>query len=577
VRQRLTKRRPARTLRLRLLAILLATLVVGVAAIDVATVSALRSFLLSRVDATLAAAIVPAANDVVLHPGQFDARLSLPPGSWGTFVYANGSTVTAPLSPVLYVGEQAPPLTRYEQGRYLPAVPLGRPVTVHDPLSDLAYRVLAVSLPELGGTMVVAEPLTSVDDTVDRLGIAALLVSLGVTISLGIVGWGSIQLGLSPLERMRRRAQAISAGDTHARVDESGPAEVEALARALNTMLARLQSAYATSEASRERLRQFIADVSHELRTPLASIQGYLELVARSGYDPEVAQMAIQRSLEQSQRMRSLVEDLLSLARMDQNLPLELAPVELGELVAQAVADARVVDDSRPIKVEDPGGLMVLGDRNRLMQVLANLLANVRTHTPPGTSVLVRLESVARSAPLPEGALAPREVGDLFGGVDATIAMLEWDEKVRVSVSDTGPGMTPVVAAHVFERFYRAEESRSRLSGGAGLGLALVAAIVHAHGGTAWVYSAGPGRGSTFGFDLPRLRLEDTEDDTVTLIETTSRPLREAGASGGGREARRILDALRRTRHAEARPGETPASRSRWQRDEGTDVTSENG
>lgn len=531
-----------RTLRLRLLAITLATLVVGVAVIDLATITALRAFLINRIDTTLEESIAPAAAEVVLHPNtNQDLHLSLPLGSWGTFVYANGSTITTPLSPTLYVGQQAPPLTRFSDGRATLAVPLGRPVSLHDPLSDITYRVLAAQIPEFGGTMVVAEPLTSVKDTVGRLALAELLVSLGVTITLGIVGWASIQLGLSPLERMRRSAQAISAGDTRARVDESGPAEVEALARALNTMLGRLQSAYAASETSRERLRQFIADVSHELRTPLASIQGYLELVDRSGYNPEIAQMAIQRSLEQSQRMRSLVEDLLSLARMDQSLPLELAPVDVGGVARHAVEDARVVDDRRPITVDAPDGLLALADRNRLTQVITNLLANVRTHTPPGTTVRVTVEAVPRSAPLPPGAITPTEVSDLFGGTDPTVAMLEWDEKIRVSVADTGPGLTPAVAQHVFERFFRAEESRSRASGGAGLGLALVAAIVHAHGGTAWVRSDGLGRGTTFGFDLPRLDLEDTTEEPSTLAEDA-----EQATTG---EHRRILDNLRRPRH----------------------------
>lgn len=544
-----TWRGRTRTLRLRLLAITLLTLVVGIAAIDVATVEALRAFLISRVDTALAESVVPAATELVLHPGEaLNEHLSMPFGSWGTFVYQNGSTITAPLSPVLYVGQQAPPLTRFVHNGAVPAVPIDRPVSVHDPLSGITYRALAVALPQLGGTMIVAEPLTSVQDTVGRLAIAELLVSLGVTIALGIVGWASIQLGLSPLERMRRSAQAISAGDTDARVEETGPAEVEALARALNTMLSRLQSAYATSEASRELLRQFIADVSHELRTPLASMQGYLELVERSGYDPEVARTAIPRSLEQSQRMRSLVEDLLSLARMDQNLPLDLVPVDLGELARHAAEDAMVVDATRPISVEAEAGVLVLADRNRLSQVFANLLANVRTHTPPGTKVTVRVEALPRSAPLPAGAITPTDVSDPFGGVNETVAMLEWDEKARASVTDTGPGLAPSAAAHVFERFWRAEESRSRASGGAGLGLALVAAIIHAHGGVAWVRSEGRGRGATFGFDLPRLRLDDPED----LVPTKHGTQGSAATTG---ELRRILEGLRRSRHgAEERP-----------------------
>jgi two-component system OmpR family sensor kinase len=271
---------------------------------------------------------------------------------------------------------------------------------------------------------------------------------------------------------MTETAGAIAGGDLSQRVDEGTPGtEAGDLGVALNRMLGRIEEAFDQRAASEARLRQFVADASHELRTPVATIRGYAELY-RTGALEDGEQMddAMRRTEAEAVRMGSLVDDLLHLARLDQGRPLEREVVDLGRVVEDTVADARAVEPDRAITTAIPAPVTVLGDRARLHQVLANLVSNARVHAPG----------------------APIEVTLREEGAEAVI-----------EVRDDGPGMVQTDAARAFERFYRADTSRSRQHGGTGLGLAIVDATVRAHGGTT-VIDSSPGEGTTVTVRLPQ-------------------------------------------------------------------------
>jgi two-component system OmpR family sensor kinase len=268
-------------------------------------------------------------------------------------------------------------------------------------------------------------------------------------------------------------ADGIAAGDLSRRVEHSDErTEAGRLAMALNSMLAAIEQAFRQREASEARLRQFAADASHELRTPLTSIRGYADLWRAGGLrDPDQLDQAMRRLSEEGYRMGDLVDDLLLLARLDQERPTDRRAVRLDRLAADAVADARAVEPERPLDL-DVVPVTVAGDEGQLRQVLANLLANARTHTPPTAPVRVCVSTVGPMA--------------------------------RLEVVDRGPGMDPAVVDHVFERFYRGDPSRVRETGGSGLGLSIVDAIATSHGGTATATSTA-GTGSRFIVELPLL------------------------------------------------------------------------
>jgi signal transduction histidine kinase len=322
------------------------------------------------------------------------------------------------------------------------------------------------------GLLVVAVSLHDVDASLHHLLLVEILVACLVLLALALMGWWVVKLGLRPLQDMERTAGAIAAGDLSQRVeiiDEN--TEVGRLGIAMNEMMQQIETAFEARAASEARLRRFVGDASHELRTPLTSIRGYAELFRRGAADrPEDLAKAMRRIEEEADRMGVLVDDLLLLARLDQGRPLERQPVDLTVITRDAVDDARTVAPERPIDFSPNGSVFVPGDEVRLRQVLGNLLQNVRRHTPPETPVHVRV------------------YGD--------------DIEAVIEVADEGPGMSADDASRVFERFWRSDPSRARTSGGAGLGLAIVAAIADAHGGRAEVQTA-PGEGATFRVHLP--------------------------------------------------------------------------
>ncbi|WP_420880074.1 sensor histidine kinase [Rhodococcus sp. (in: high G+C Gram-positive bacteria)] len=343
---------------------------------------------------------------------------------------------------------------------------------------DVRWRELTVVTPS--GTTTVAVKLTDIDATVERLVVLQVGIGAVVLVVLGFASYFVVRRSLRPLREVEETAAGIAAGDLHRRVPEwDQRTEVGRLSSALNGMLAQIQTAFAATAASEEsarqseeRMRRFVADASHELRTPLATIRGFAELYRQgASTDPE---MVLSRIEGQAQRMGLLVEDLLLLARMDAQRPFDRHPVDLLAVAADAVHDARARSPQRRIMLEilpNSEPAEVLGDDARLRQVVGNLLGNALDHTPENTDVTVRV------------------------GTDGADAVVE--------VADTGPGLDGDDAARVFERFYRADASRTRASGGSGLGLSIVAAIVAAHGGTVGVDSA-PGKGATFRVRLPR-------------------------------------------------------------------------
>jgi two-component system OmpR family sensor kinase len=359
-----------------------------------------------------------------------------------------------------------------------------RTVPSHD--GTASWRV--ATTPIGGGfTVVVGADLSADSRTINRLVRLEVVVGLIVLSVMAGAGYLLVRNSLRPLSEVERTARAIAAGDLSQRVPEGDPrTEVGRLSAALNGMLARIEASFRaqqTSEeqarASAERMRRFVADASHELRTPLTSIRGFAELYRQGAAgSPEDTRRLMQRIESEGARMGLLVEDLLQLARMDQQRPLTVAPVDLAELAGDAVHDARAVQPERPLALRlDPSLTevpVVLGDEARLRQVVGNLVTNALTHTPPSARVTVTLAE---------------DPGD--------------PDSVLLSVADEGPGMAPEDAQRVFERFYRAESSRTRESGGTGLGLAIVASLVEAHGGTVEVRTA-PGRGADFRVRLPR-------------------------------------------------------------------------
>jgi two-component system OmpR family sensor kinase len=340
------------------------------------------------------------------------------------------------------------------------------------------WRVYAGPADGLAGdTVVLAVPTTEVTAALRRLLLIEGSAGLALLALLAAGAWLLLRRGLRPLETMAHSARSITAGNLSERVSPSeGRSEVGQLGLALNTMLGELEAAFAERDRTEQRLRQFLADASHELRTPLTSIQGFAELfrmeqgVAATPSAPSAVDLPVimRRIEEESARMKTLVEDLLLLARLDQTRPVERAPVDLAVLAADACSDAVAAAPGRPVTLDAPEPVVVLGDRDHLRQAIANLVANAVRHTPAGTPIEV-------SARLVDGA-------------------------ARVAVRDHGAGLDDEALAHVFDRFWQADAARA--AAGAGLGLAIVAGIAAEHGGTATAGNA-PGGGARFTITLP--------------------------------------------------------------------------
>lgn len=344
-----------------------------------------------------------------------------------------------------------------------------KPFTIDGNNGEPDIRALAQVLPTGMGTVIVANSLEEVDKTLNRLRYLFLILGSIALIAIALASRWIIALGLKPLEQVEDTAEAIAAGDLSARLPAAKPdTEVGRLTTALNTMLARIEESFAVRVESESKLRRFVADASHELRTPLTAIRGFAELHRQGAVVGEdKTKELINRIEKESIRMSSLVEDLLLLARLDQSRELAAEPVDLNTLITEVTASARAAGPDHPIEVKlGESEIFVLGDSLRIHQVIANLLANARTHTPAGTKIVITAEQ----------------------GINET----------TVSVSDNGPGLSQADQERIFERFYRADPARVRNSiEGSGLGLSIVDAVMSAHGGYVSVKSK-LGEGSTF-------------------------------------------------------------------------------
>ena len=468
------------SLRTRLLLALLTVVAAGMVVAGLATYLSLRGFLLERVDAQLRAATVPTAmalangslNGLPVGPGGSPGDANLPPGTYGQLRDTVGNVLNAISftygqqdQPTPVLPDPLPSLTSGGESVFSAKSTAGG--------QSAGFRVLVQDAPTVGRVLIVAIPLNETRQTLGRLVVIEIVVSLVVLAALAAAAWLIIKRDLRPLETMAVTADAIAGGDLTRRVQPAEPrTEVGRLGLSLNTMLGRIEQAFAERAATEDKLRRFLADASHELRTPLTSIRGYSEVFDRAKDDPENLELAMRRIEEESTRMGAMVEELLVLARLGEGRQPERAAVDLARVVADAVSDARAAAPARDIVVESVGTAEVLGDDHQLRQVVANLLGNALRHTPDEAQIRVRLTA--------------------------------GDGHASLAVADDGPGLAPDAAAKAFEPFYRADESRARETGGAGLGLAIVAAIVDAHGGEVRLDTA-PGAGATFSVMLPLL------------------------------------------------------------------------
>jgi two-component system OmpR family sensor kinase len=473
-----------------------------------ATQYVLKGYLVGQKDDQLAAA----AEQIDRKPDNLGLGESGPPTDYYVlFTWDSGKDPKALVPPRLapaYV-PTPPLLTKAEaQERNL------APLTVPSASSELQWRAVVLPVDYRDGsgtgTVVLALPLDGVDAAVDRLRVLVILFGLLVTGACAVLGWLAIRKAFAPLTGVERTAAAIAAGDLSRRVPPYPPTtEVGRLTSALNGMLAQIEAAFRARTASESRTRRFAADASHELRTPLAAIRGYAELYRQGAVrEPDDVARTMGRIEDEARRMGGLVEDLLLLARLDQQLPARTDPVDLAVLAGDAVHDARGLAPDRTVRLVGvrPGGgpepSVVTGDENRLRQVVANLLANAVRHTPAGSPIEVAV------------------------GREGATAVLE--------VRDHGPGIPPDHAEKVFERFYRVDSSRTRgQGGGSGLGLSIVAAVVSAHGGRVGVAPT-PGGGATFRLELAAAEVAEEEPEEVPTVpvRTRGRAAAEGQASG---------------------------------------------
>ena len=347
-----------------------------------------------------------------------------------------------------------------------------QPFTIEAPQSD--FRVIAQRLPTGLGIVVVAQSFEDIDRTLLRLQGLFILIGLVMILFIALASRKVITVGLRPLATVEATAERIAEGDLTARLPDLKPnTEVGRLVNTLNTMLGRIEESFSARVESESKLRRFVADASHELRTPITAIRGFAELHRQGAVTgEEKTKELIGRIENESKRMGSLVEDLLLLARLDQSRQMKSEPVNLSKLVSDAVESARAAGPNHPVNFnKSDDEIYALGDNDRIHQVVANLLANARTHTPVGTKI--------------------------------DVSIIQGEDGVRIRIADNGPGLSEKDQAQIFERFYRADASRVRTDGeGTGLGLSIVEAVMRAHAGQVSVESE-LGKGATFTLFFP--------------------------------------------------------------------------
>ena len=473
------------SLRIRLLVVSLVLLVAGLTAAALVSYSSLSSFLHQRTDAQLDSAVGNVRHVIAALPAGSTIRRqdlgAAAPGLWIQLRDSNGNTVwqiqgyawtAKPLTPQL--PQTLPPLRAND---YLGPSALFSTAAMEN--SGVQFRMMVATTPT-GQTVLLGASMQETERTLSRLVMVETIGGALILLVAAIAGMWLMRLGLRPLVKMEAAAESIAEENLAQRLPgDQSRTEIGRLAGVLNTMLSRLEAAFTERKESEERLRRseerlrrFAADASHELRTPIAAVRAHAELYQRRGEKAGDAAPVMAKIQQEATRLTRLVDDLLLLARLDEGRPLAAQPVDLGALAVDAVDAARTLDPGRTVELSVAGSVEVRGDRDRLRQVIDNLLTNVRLHTPPGTA--------------------------------ATVSVMATTTEAVIGIADTGPGLSDDDRARVFERFYRADPSRARDSGGTGLGLSIVAAILTAHGGTVGVEPR-PGGGTVFRARLPLL------------------------------------------------------------------------
>jgi two-component system, OmpR family, sensor kinase len=473
------------SLRARLLSGVLVMTTVGLVAAGGGTYLALRSFLRDRVDQQLNAARAAVGRGLRQSPtGTIDTTTLdqvAPPVAFAEVRDARGRVIALHLPSSL---SGSSPQPRLPEVLHPPPAPRGGVPSRERALQFDApavsgggrYRVLVGSLPSSGGVLIVAVSLDDVNATLRRLLRVEVVIAAGLLAVLAAAAFWLLRRGLRPLERISEIADGIAQGELDVRVSPAQErSEIGRLGLALNGMLERLEDAFARRDRSEAQLRRFVSSASHELRTPLTSIRGYAALLRRGArHNPEDLAKSISRIESEATRMAGLIDDLLLLARLDEERPLARTRTDLVMIAREAADDARVRDPGRPITVDAGGPVVVIGDEPRLAQIVANLLENAQVHTPAGSAVRIEV------------------------GVHDGMAVL--------AVIDTGPGIDSEQVPRVFERFYRGTPPQSgdtaARTPGSGLGLAIVKTIAEAHGGSVAV-SSRPGEGARFEITLP--------------------------------------------------------------------------
>lgn len=502
------------SLRAQLVTITTLLMVVVVGATCLLTISLLRSFLIEQADEDLKAS-VQSASDLLFG---MDSSSSVPLSRYyGVLQESDGDELTyfsqVPL-------DEAPNLSMtIEEVK----IHDRNPFTLHAAEADMVdWRVLAYPLKSGQGSVALALPLDDTRDVVEEVTQFMLAGGLLATVASAGIAYLAVSRSFRPLVRMERTVAAIAAGDLSQRVRVENPStEVGRLSKSLNAMLAHIEAAFASRTASEKKMRRFVADASHELRTPLVTIRGYSELYRHGALqNQEDITTAMGRIENEAKRMGHMVEDLLMLARIDEQRPLEMKPVDLLDLAHDAATDAMAGAQDRTVRVisfdgGEPVSAPTAGDEARLRQVMANLVTNALRYTPEGTPI--------------EIAVGVQRVID-----DRQDSIIE--------VRDHGPGISEEEAARVFERFYRADTSRTRETGGTGLGLAIVAAIVAQHDGTVRLEET-DGGGASMSIRLPFVPNgsgpsgSGTPDSPSSGAGPSGSPSSDSGPSGSGPSA----------------------------------------
>lgn len=525
------------TLRSRVVLVVVAMLAVLGAVIGTVSVLALQSYLMHRLDGQLTSALnrgahaadrynqgdptIPDAAGVVQTPGQ-------PTGTLGAVRTANGGLLFAPViladRPSTTTSNQPlqPKVVTIDIGALLTVPSDQEPRTVNLGSALGSYRLAAAEL-DNGDSVIIGLPLSDVQATVAQLTLVIVLVTLAGLIFAFLLASGIVRLAMKPLERVTGTAEQVAnmpldRGDVALSVrvpdeDTDPHTEVGKVGSALNRMLGHVASALTARQASEQKVRRFVADASHELRTPLASIRGYAELTRRAPHElPADVTRSLGRIESEATRMTSLVEDLLLLARLDEGRELDRDPVDLSLLLIDALSDAHAAGPNHRWRIDVPEEpVEVVGDAPRLHQVVMNLLANARVHTPEGTTV-----TVALAVDRPAG-------------------------RAIVTVEDDGPGIPEDLQSSLFERFARGDSSRNRATGSTGLGLAIVQAVVEAHGGEVTVRSE-PGD-TVFTVSLPLVEDGDGGAAAPAASEAVREPYEVDDAGTPGAHAHADADA----------------------------------